>query len=163
VGRGVSLTKHGSQTRVPSFRVKSTLRLKSISAPHLPHCSALASFIAIAKWVGPYLPLTFLLSAQYFFMRAAILAFATALILRPCGLGRPFVVAGTMAVKARIAASVLRISFCNVVRCDFSSETIVDRFVMREFYGTVVHGSRERDDWVVSRFWILFDFRQSMQ
>jgi hypothetical protein len=85
-------------------------------------------------------------------MRAAILAFAAALILRPCGLGRPFVAAGTMAVKARIAASVLWISFCKVVRCDFSSETMVDRFVMREFYGAVVHASRESVDWPLSRF-----------
>jgi hypothetical protein len=57
-----------------------------------------------------------------------------------------------MAVKARIAASVLWISFCNMVRCDFSSETMVDRFVMREFYGAVAHASRESVDRVLSRF-----------
>ena len=32
--------KHCSQTLVPSFKVKSTLRLESISAPHRPHCSS---------------------------------------------------------------------------------------------------------------------------
>jgi hypothetical protein len=68
-------------------------------------------------------------------MRAAILAFAAALILRPCGFGWPFLLAGAIAVKARIAASVLWISFCSVSRCDFSSETMPARFVMPEFYG----------------------------
>jgi hypothetical protein len=43
LGRGVSLTKQESQTRVPSFSVKSTLRLESISAPHLPHRSSRGS------------------------------------------------------------------------------------------------------------------------
>src|ERR1700675_3429750 len=40
-----------------------------------------------------------------------------------------------MPVKARIAASVLWISFCSVCRCNFSSETMPARFVMPEFYG----------------------------
>src|SRR5580700_7541006 len=40
LGRGVSLTKQESQTRVPSFSVKSTLRLESIAAPHFPQTSA---------------------------------------------------------------------------------------------------------------------------
>jgi hypothetical protein len=38
-GRGVSLTKQESQTRVPSFSVKSILRLRSISASHFPQTS----------------------------------------------------------------------------------------------------------------------------
>jgi len=88
-----------------------------------------------AAKASPYLALTFLLSSQYFFMRPAILAFAAALILRPCGFGWPFLLAGAIAVKARIAASVLWISFCSVSRCDFSSETMPARFVMPEFYG----------------------------
>jgi hypothetical protein len=35
----VPLTKQESQTLVPSFSVKSILRLESISAPHFPHSS----------------------------------------------------------------------------------------------------------------------------
>ncbi len=45
LGRGVSLTKQESQTRVPSFRVKSTLRLESIAAPHFPQTSLGVSLI----------------------------------------------------------------------------------------------------------------------
>jgi hypothetical protein len=45
-GRRVSFTKQDSQTLVPSFSVKSTLRLNSISAPHFPHDSVWASFIS---------------------------------------------------------------------------------------------------------------------
>jgi len=45
LGRGVSLTKQESQTRVPSFRVKSTLRLESIAAPHFPQTSPGVSLI----------------------------------------------------------------------------------------------------------------------
>ena len=45
LGRGVSLTKQESQTRVPSFKVKSTLRLESIAAPHFPQTSPGASLI----------------------------------------------------------------------------------------------------------------------
>ena len=32
--------KHESHTRVPSFSVKSILRVESMSAPHLPHFSS---------------------------------------------------------------------------------------------------------------------------
>lgn len=39
VGRGVSLTKQELQTLVPSFSVKSTRRLRSISASHFPQMS----------------------------------------------------------------------------------------------------------------------------
>jgi hypothetical protein len=45
-GLGVSFTKHDSHTRVPSFSVKSTLRLKSISDPHFPQSSVCASLIS---------------------------------------------------------------------------------------------------------------------
>jgi hypothetical protein len=45
LGRGVSRTKQESQTRVPSFRVKSTLRLESIAAPHFPQTSPGVSLI----------------------------------------------------------------------------------------------------------------------
>jgi hypothetical protein len=45
LGRGVSLTKQESQTRVPSFRVKSTRRLESIAAPHFPQTSLGVSLI----------------------------------------------------------------------------------------------------------------------
>jgi hypothetical protein len=45
LGRRVSFTKQESQTRVPSFRVKSTRRLGSISAPHFPHRSTGVSLI----------------------------------------------------------------------------------------------------------------------
>src|SRR5579862_9495614 len=37
--RLVPLTKQDSQTRVPSFKVKSTRRVGSISTPHFPHRS----------------------------------------------------------------------------------------------------------------------------
>ena len=47
LGRGVSRTKQESQTRVPSFRVKSTRRFESISAPHFPQTSARVSLIAL--------------------------------------------------------------------------------------------------------------------
>jgi hypothetical protein len=43
VGRGVSFTKHASQTLVPSLSVKSTRRLRSISASHFPQMSWSAS------------------------------------------------------------------------------------------------------------------------
>jgi transposase len=43
--RGVSLTKQESQTLVPSFRVKSTRRLRSISASHFPQMSWSASLL----------------------------------------------------------------------------------------------------------------------
>ncbi len=45
LGRGVSRTKQESQTRVPSFRVKSTLRFESIAAPHFPQTSLGISLI----------------------------------------------------------------------------------------------------------------------
>jgi hypothetical protein len=45
LGRGVSRTKQESQTRVPSFSVKSTLRLESIAAPHFPQTSPGISLI----------------------------------------------------------------------------------------------------------------------
>jgi len=48
VGLCVPFTKHESQTLVPSFRVKSTLRVASISAPHFPHRSSLDSAISIS-------------------------------------------------------------------------------------------------------------------
>jgi hypothetical protein len=41
VGLRVPFTKQESQTRVPSFRVKSTRRVGSISAPHFPQRSSL--------------------------------------------------------------------------------------------------------------------------
>jgi hypothetical protein len=41
VGLFVPFTKQESQTRVPSFRVKSTRRVGSISAPHFPQRSSL--------------------------------------------------------------------------------------------------------------------------
>jgi len=45
LGRRVSFTKQESQTRVPSFRVKSTRRFGSISAPHFPQRSTGVSLI----------------------------------------------------------------------------------------------------------------------
>lgn len=47
LGRGVSRTKQESQTRVPSFRVKSTRRFESIAAPHFPQTSARVSLIVL--------------------------------------------------------------------------------------------------------------------
>src|SRR5271156_3704742 len=46
LGRGVSRTKQDSHTRVPSFSVKSTLRVGSISASHLPQSSVCAGRIS---------------------------------------------------------------------------------------------------------------------
>jgi hypothetical protein len=68
-----------SQGRVQRFKVR--------FQPHICHnvLGWLQSSPLLKAW--PYLALTFFLSAQYSFMRAAILAFAAALILRPCGLG----------------------------------------------------------------------------
>jgi hypothetical protein len=47
LGRRVSFTKQESQTLVPSFKVKSTLRVASISAPHLPQTSICDSLISL--------------------------------------------------------------------------------------------------------------------
>ena len=41
--------KQESQTLVPSFRMKSTVRLESISAPHSPQGSACVSLISTFK------------------------------------------------------------------------------------------------------------------
>src|ERR1700723_3122643 len=43
LGRRVSFTKQDSQTLVPSLKVKTALRMKSISAPHFPQSSVCAS------------------------------------------------------------------------------------------------------------------------
>jgi hypothetical protein len=48
VGRSVPFTKQESQTLVPSFSVKSTRRLASISAPHFPQRSSFGSAISIS-------------------------------------------------------------------------------------------------------------------
>src|ERR1700677_4851842 len=44
-GRGVSLTKHCSQTRFPFFKVKSITRSRSISTSHFPQNSCWPSSI----------------------------------------------------------------------------------------------------------------------
>ena len=46
IGHGVSFTKQDSQTLVPFFSVKSTIRLTSISAPHFPQSSVGAWLIS---------------------------------------------------------------------------------------------------------------------
>lgn len=63
-GRGVSLTKQESQTRVPSFRVKSTLRLESIAAPHFPQTSLGASLIGFHPFYRTTTPACFVLPSR---------------------------------------------------------------------------------------------------
>ena len=55
VDLAVPFTKHDSHTLVPSLRVKSTLRVGSIPAPHFPHSSSCASFIATSEGYNCFL------------------------------------------------------------------------------------------------------------
>ena len=57
VGLAVPFTKQESQTLVPSFRVKSTRRVGSISAPHFPHFSSWSGILGLCSvfWVDIFL------------------------------------------------------------------------------------------------------------